>query len=251
MPSSAILTTSLPEERYADNQKMITSLSGVVMKIYLFNPESGIYEGEDFSDEQIRPGAETLPPHATTVAPPPYRPGQVPVFQSARQSWELMRLAAARTAVRQADPTTAAPGPREGTCQLGSAKLRSLLTIVAAALLLFTAPLYAVSYPPSGEEPTYLKDQESIKVGAKLHLFHSGTQEARSAIKVGDVLTVYREYPPDISGLSKESGKVRITGTLGEYYFEAEVIEGHAYPGYLAVKDSVACLVTTRIKARH
>jgi hypothetical protein len=123
-----------------------------------------------------------------------------------------------------------------------------LLLIVLAAPLFLTRPLGAVSYPTSVVEPSYLKEAEIQKVGAKLHLFHSGTPDVRSAIKVNDVLTVFREYPPDISGLTKETGKVKVLATLGGYYFEAEVIEGYAQAGSLALKGTIACLITTRLK---
>jgi hypothetical protein len=129
--------------------------------------------------------------------------------------------------------------------------MKKIVFNVLTVLLLLAAPLHAVSYPPSVEEPTYLKDQELMKVGALVHLFHSGTEDVRSAIKVNDILTVYREYPPDISGISKAAGKVKVIGTLGDYYFEGEVVEGHIFPGYLALKGTVACLVTTRFKPKH
>ena len=129
--------------------------------------------------------------------------------------------------------------------------MKRFLFLILAAPLFLAAPLQAVSYPPSVEEPTYLKDQEYMKPGTKLHLFHSGTEDVRNAIKVGDLLTVYREYPPDISGLSPVSGKVKIIGTLGDYYFEGEVVEGYAEPGYLALKGTVGCLITTRFKTKR
>jgi len=129
--------------------------------------------------------------------------------------------------------------------------MKKTLFLFLAVPLFLAAPLHAVSYPPSVEEPTYLKDQEYLKEGALVHLFHSGTEDVRNAIKVGDVLTVYREYPPDISGLSTASGKVKVTGILGDYYFEGKMIEGYAEPGYLALKGPVACLITTRFKPKH
>jgi len=90
-----------------------------------------------------------------------------------------------------------------------------------------------------------------MRTGARVHLFHSGTQDVRSSIKAGDLLTAYREYPPDISGLATASGKVKVIGTLGDYYFEGEVVEGFVEPGYLALKGTTACLITTRFKAKH
>jgi hypothetical protein len=133
----------------------------------------------------------------------------------------------------------------------GEKLMYKIAVLLIAATLFLAAPLHAVSYPPSAEEPTYLKDQEPMKVGAKVHLFHSGTEDIRNAIKVGDLLMAYREYPPDISGISKASGKVKIIGTLGDYYFEGEVVEGFVAPGYLALKGTVACFITTRLKPKR
>ena len=127
--------------------------------------------------------------------------------------------------------------------------MKKILFLFLAVPFFLAPPLHAVSYPPS--EPTYLKDEGFLKVGARVHMFHSGTEDVRSAIKINDVLTVYQQYPPDISGISKESGKVRVVATLGDYYFEGQVVEGYAEPGYLAVKGTVACLITTRLKPKH
>jgi hypothetical protein len=66
------------------------------MKIYLFNPETGLYLGEDFADEApMTRGAHVMPPDATTVAPPPFRHGEVPVFRVAENRWEIRPVSAA------------------------------------------------------------------------------------------------------------------------------------------------------------
>ncbi|UFS72253.1 hypothetical protein LPW11_08680 [Geomonas sp. RF6] len=59
------------------------------MKVYLFNPETGCYLGEDFADE----GGQTccIPLDATPVAPPKAGPGEVPVFDATRKVWTLQR----------------------------------------------------------------------------------------------------------------------------------------------------------------
>ena len=120
------------------------------------------------------------------------------------------------------------------------------------AVPLFLAPLlHAVSYPPPGPEPTYPIEEDVMSIGVKVHLFHSGTEDVKRAIKINDVLTVYRQYPPEISASTKESGKVRVVATMGDYYLVGEVIEGYAEPGYLAMKGTVACLITTRLKLKH
>jgi hypothetical protein len=60
------------------------------MKIYLFNPETGVYLGEDFADEvPMERGAFVLPPDATTIAPPRVEPEQIPVFNAGEQRWEV------------------------------------------------------------------------------------------------------------------------------------------------------------------
>jgi len=62
------------------------------MKIYLFNPETGVYLGEDFADEApMNKGALVIPSDATPIAPPRAEPGHVLVFNAARQEWELHR----------------------------------------------------------------------------------------------------------------------------------------------------------------
>ena len=66
------------------------------MKIYLFYPETGVYLGEDFSDDPpMCQGREAVPPDATTVAPPPYRRGEVPVFMVSANKWEIRPISAA------------------------------------------------------------------------------------------------------------------------------------------------------------
>ncbi len=60
------------------------------MKIYLFNPETGVYLGEDFADEApMKQGGYILPPDATTIAPPRVERGQVLVFNFAEERWEV------------------------------------------------------------------------------------------------------------------------------------------------------------------
>jgi len=74
------------------------------MKIYLFNPETGIYLGEDFADEApMCQGREAVPPDAATIAPPPFRRGEVPVFSVAENQWEI-RPVSAVVAGSGADP---------------------------------------------------------------------------------------------------------------------------------------------------
>ena len=65
------------------------------MKIYLFSPETGIYQGEDFADDPpLCPGRDALPHSATTIAPPTYQRGEVPVFSISENKWEIRPVSA-------------------------------------------------------------------------------------------------------------------------------------------------------------
>ena len=60
------------------------------MKIYLFNPETGVYLGEDFADEApMQQGAYIVPPDATTIVPPRVERGQILVFNFTEERWEI------------------------------------------------------------------------------------------------------------------------------------------------------------------
>lgn len=59
------------------------------MKIYLFNPETGVYLGEDFADEALmKQEGYLIPPGATTIAPPEGGRGHTLVFDVVAQCWE-------------------------------------------------------------------------------------------------------------------------------------------------------------------
>lgn len=60
------------------------------MKIYLFNPENGLYLGEDFADEApMQRGGFVVPHGATTIAPPEGGRGHILVFDVVAQCWEV------------------------------------------------------------------------------------------------------------------------------------------------------------------
>jgi hypothetical protein len=96
-----------------------------------------------------------------------------------------------------------------------------------------------------------VQEEAVMTVGTNLYLFHSGSEAVKDTINVSDVLTVYREYPPDISREIREVGKVRVLSPLGDYYFDGEVIKGEVKAGDLAMKGSVACYVTSFRKNGH
>jgi hypothetical protein len=60
------------------------------MKIYLFDPETGVYQGEDFIDEaKYKQGKYEIPHGTTAIAPPEGGHGHLLVFDVAAQCWEV------------------------------------------------------------------------------------------------------------------------------------------------------------------
>ena len=58
------------------------------MRVYLFNVENGLYEGEDFCDaKEIKP-EEGI----TAVAPPDVQRGQAPVYDAELCRWRLVPI---------------------------------------------------------------------------------------------------------------------------------------------------------------
>lgn len=85
------------------------------MKIYLFNPETGVYMGEDYADEApMRQGTFIIPADATTIPPPRVGPGEAPVFRIREQRWEVEAVSAlrrmlARGSIEEATPSEDSP----------------------------------------------------------------------------------------------------------------------------------------------
>ena len=88
-----------------------------------------------------------------------------------------------------------------------------------------------------------VKGEVVMKVGNKVHLFHSGTADVKKEICLNDVVTVYRETGGAKNPQSKEVGKVKVLSYVGEHYFEAEVVNGEIKVGDIVTKGSASCLV--------
>jgi len=85
------------------------------------------------------------------------------------------------------------------------------------------------------------KGEVVMKMGNKVHLFHSSKVEAQKEIAVGEVLPVFRE---SVKGQQeKEVGQVKVTSFVGQHYFEAEIIKGQVKVGDVAKKADSAYLV--------
>lgn len=65
------------------------------MKVYMFNTENGLYEGETF----VSPDMLAYEDGVTTVAPSAHVSGSVPVFDTCRQEWSLKPVAQVRAHV--------------------------------------------------------------------------------------------------------------------------------------------------------
>jgi hypothetical protein len=127
--------------------------------------------------------------------------------------------------------------------------MKMFILFLGTALLFLSSPASPVSYPPPSPEPLQLTETTPMRAGARVQLFHSGTPDVVNGIKPGDLLTVYTEYTADAP--LKETGKVKVLGATGSYYFEGEVVEGFVQTGNLAVKNGIACIVITRSRDRR
>ncbi|MBI1921954.1 MAG: hypothetical protein HYS23_12835 [Geobacter sp.] len=88
-----------------------------------------------------------------------------------------------------------------------------------------------------------LRNEVETKMGKKVRLFHSGTQDVKKVICIGDVIPVYREVYAYGAIKRTEVGRIKVLSYLGEHYLEAEIVEGKIRRGDVAQKESAACLV--------
>jgi hypothetical protein len=73
------------------------------MKTYLFNAENGLYAGESFEEPDMLQYEEGI----TTVPPPDYEHGHVPVFDRRKNEWAVIPVTIVRQLlnVRMSDTT--------------------------------------------------------------------------------------------------------------------------------------------------
>jgi hypothetical protein len=62
------------------------------MKTYLFNSENGLYEGETFEEADILQYEEGI----TSIPPPDFEHGQVPVFDRSKNGWAVIPVTIAK-----------------------------------------------------------------------------------------------------------------------------------------------------------
>ncbi len=73
------------------------------MKAYLFNAENGLYEGETFEEAGMLQHQDGI----TTVPPPDYEHGQVPVFDRKKNEWAVIPITIAKQLLRLSDEENA------------------------------------------------------------------------------------------------------------------------------------------------
>jgi hypothetical protein len=122
--------------------------------------------------------------------------------------------------------------------------MKNSMKILIAAMLsyIFIIPAIVTAAPvfPESLHENGVKTEAVYKIGAHVYLFHSGTEHIKNAIRINDVLTVYRESP--CCNLI-ETGKIKVLSFTGNNYIKAQVVEGVVRAGDIAKKGSISCLV--------
>jgi hypothetical protein len=115
-------------------------------------------------------------------------------------------------------------------------KRMTSLLIVPVVLLMAAAPL---TVEAAGKKA---KSEVVMKMGDKVHLFHSSKVEVQKDISIGDVLLVYRQVGgKDVQ--PNEVGAVKVLSFIGSHYFEAQIVKGQVKVGDIATKDQTSLLV--------
>ena len=69
------------------------------MKVYMFDPNSGLYEGEDYWQS----GEVSEEAGVTSLAPPEAQPGQVPVYDRTVSNWKSVPIDCMKKAEKRND----------------------------------------------------------------------------------------------------------------------------------------------------
>lgn len=85
------------------------------------------------------------------------------------------------------------------------------------------------------------KNEIVMKMGSKVHLFHSSNVEVQKDIAINDVLPVYRLNMK--TRQETEVGAVKVLSFMGKHYFEAEIVKGGVKIGDIAKKADASLLV--------
>ena len=113
----------------------------------------------------------------------------------------------------------------------------------AAAVGILVLSVFMMAPFTAGAIDKKVKSEVVMKVGNKVHLFHSGTADVKKEICLNDVIKVYRETGGAKNPKVIEVGQVKVESYVGDHYFEAEVVKGEIRPGDIAKKETATCLV--------
>lgn len=72
------------------------------MKTYLFDVTTGVYEGESFEEPAMLEYESGL----TTIPPPDYEHGHVPVFDRQKNAWAVIPVSIARQLLQLSPPSS-------------------------------------------------------------------------------------------------------------------------------------------------
>ena len=113
----------------------------------------------------------------------------------------------------------------------GIVRIIALLTF----LTMVAAPIVAQAVEKK------VKGEIVMKVGNKVHLFHSGTADVKKEVALNDVIPVYRQIGkhPQL----KEVGQVKVISYFDEHHYEAEIVKGEIKVGDIAKKENAGLLV--------
>lgn len=122
--------------------------------------------------------------------------------------------------------------------------MKSISKAFCIAILVFSIGLpvhaHATTYFPFVEEHRQLKGKALMRTGTTIFLFHSNTREMQKAVRVNDILPVYRE---DESCVFRKVGIIKVLSRTGDHYIKAEVIEGTLRLNDIAKTGAAAFLV--------
>jgi len=123
-------------------------------------------------------------------------------------------------------------------------KMSWIIAVLAVSVLgqVFSG---CAKYEPPIKSEVEAQRHKILKVGDQVMLFHSGTEDVKKVICIGDVIPVFLEE--STSGVTKrtEVGKVKVLEYAGDHCFKAQVVEGQMKDGAVAIKQNAACLVYT------
>ncbi|UFS70685.1 hypothetical protein LPW11_00500 [Geomonas sp. RF6] len=116
----------------------------------------------------------------------------------------------------------------------------TVLLSIAAMSAVFTG---CSVYEKPIKSEVEVKKSKVLNIGDQVLLFHSGTEDVKKSICVGETIPVYTEA--FTSGVTKrhEVGKIKVLEFAGDHYFKGQVVEGQIKEGAVAIKDNAACLV--------